>query len=56
MRQKEKREGEGLGFNPLVISPSLEIDSPVVLSVDLSDNPAIARLLSPSTERTVEPK
>jgi len=54
MREKEKGEREGLGFDPLVISPNLVIDPPVVVSVDLSANPEIARLLSPNTERTVQ--
>ena len=50
MKQKEKGEGEGLGFDPLVISPDLAIAPPVVVVVDLSANPEIARLLSPDDE------
>ena len=50
MREKEKREGERLCFDPLVISVDLAIAPPVVVSVDLSDNPEIARLLSPDDE------
>ena len=56
MGKKEKGEGERLGFDPLVISPDLAIGLPVVVSIDLSDNPDIARLLSPSSERMVESK
>jgi hypothetical protein len=54
MREKEKGEREGLCFDPLVISPNLAIDPPVVVSVDLSANSEIARLLSPDIERTVQ--
>jgi hypothetical protein len=50
MREKENGEGEGLGFDPLVITPNLAFDPPVVVVVDLSANPEIARLLSPDDE------
>ncbi len=50
MREKEKGERERLGFDPLVISSDLAIAPPVVVVVDLSANPEIARLLSPDDE------